>query len=218
MKSDLYFILNPSLGIIKIGIADRVDERHYSLECACGVALDVLGVLKDGSDFERRLHEAFHADRLIGEWFQPSEELYALAVEPERVPEFVANNASRIESGRRECAVELQARRRENYEIRRAEREAALILEVAAAHKVAIRENRSRDRKIAAKAASEEKRRIAEITTEAEHLARSARVGDRLMARELVAAAADRRTDIARLSAQRLRNAAFNGVKHAAVR
>jgi len=116
------------------------------------------------------------------------------------------------------CVELVEGPCQEGIAIRRAERDAKVLAEREAAHASAIREDRNRRRRATLQRTLAEKRRLQEMTLEADRLAHSASVGDRLMARELVAAAAQRRTDLTRLSAQRLRNAAFNGVRHASVR
>lgn len=213
--ADLYFILNPALGIIKIGIATDVDDRRYALECSSGVPLDVLGVLRGGGEFEGALLAAFNADRLIGEWFSPSEDLCRLADDPSLVRAYIDQNAARIKAGRERAAAALQERRREGAERRRAERDEAARAEVVAAHGMAIRENRRRNRRIAKDAAMREAAAAAEMQSKIATYSQSVRVVDRLLARELVAAVNDRKTTLSRISEQRLRNAALAGVRHA---
>jgi hypothetical protein len=86
----LYFIRNPYLDLIKIGIADDVTQRLWSLECACGVPLDLLRVVKAGAPYEPHLHDAFRETRLFGEWFRPTPELLRLIERPVEILEFLA--------------------------------------------------------------------------------------------------------------------------------
>lgn len=74
----LYFILNPALRIVKIGVTRRVVRRQRELEMASGCRLQVLLLVADGGASEARLHEAFAADRVVGEWFKMSRDLRAL--------------------------------------------------------------------------------------------------------------------------------------------
>lgn len=123
--SDLYFILNPSLGIIKIGIAADVKSRLSGLECSCGVPLEVLRVVKGGAELETPLHDIFGASRLMGEWFHPTEELLALAFGAGNVSEYVTANKAAMRAGREAREDELQRRKAAQDEASRAEREAA---------------------------------------------------------------------------------------------
>lgn len=109
-RSDLYFILNPALGIIKIGISVDVRSRRSELEHACGVALTVLRVVPQGEPFEEPLHFAFLPSRLIGEWFAPTDELLALIEGDEPMEAFIARKATDISEHRR--AYEENAARR----------------------------------------------------------------------------------------------------------
>jgi len=82
-------MLNPALGIIKIGVAANVESRRLTLECACGVPLTVLSVVTCGGRYEKQLHWAFRESRLLGEWFSSSPELLELASDPSRLAAFV---------------------------------------------------------------------------------------------------------------------------------
>lgn len=91
----LYFLLNPALGIIKIGIARNVGKRRIALEQACGVPLVVLRVVPGGALFEKDLHNAFAPQRLRGEWFAPSEALLELANGTEPIHMFLMRGGAR---------------------------------------------------------------------------------------------------------------------------
>lgn len=75
----LYFIRNPVLGIIKIGVTDDLEARRRTLERACGVRLEVLRVVSNSLWLEQDLHKAFASSRLLGEWFTATPELLSLA-------------------------------------------------------------------------------------------------------------------------------------------
>lgn len=83
-STTLYFLRNPLTGLIKIGVASDVEQRVRTLECAGGMALEVMGVGADLGRYEKALHGAFAGDRQIGEWFAPSPALLALAASPTR--------------------------------------------------------------------------------------------------------------------------------------
>lgn len=100
-RDDLYFILNPALGIIKIGISNDVEQRRESLEHASGCWLQVLRVVEGAEDYEQDLHDAFWESRLIGEWFEPSPELLGLATTDAPVHEFVAGHRTMIANHRK---------------------------------------------------------------------------------------------------------------------
>ena len=89
VPSHLYFICNPRLDAIKIGVATSVERRLDDLERACGMKLVVLGVLPNGAKYERGIHAAFATDRLVGEWFTASPELNKLARSPYLVPAYL---------------------------------------------------------------------------------------------------------------------------------
>jgi preprotein translocase subunit SecD len=99
--SDLYFILNPSLGIIKIGVSLDVRTRRSELEHACGVPLTVLKIVDQAEEMEEPLHFAFLPSRLIGEWFAPTEELLSLIEGNETVTAFIERKSADIAEHRR---------------------------------------------------------------------------------------------------------------------
>jgi hypothetical protein len=217
-SSHLYFILNPSLGTIKIGVADNVRQRHQGLEHACGVPLDVLGVLEGGAEYEHALHDVFYDTRLLGEWFSPSEELCAITYDPSSVPAFIAERSALIAHNRQRRAaaqaVELQASR----ERRKIERDAQLRATALLAHGMAIREDRQRTRRAARAAARDAALKAEEMAAQIASYSKSPLVVERLLAKELVAAADTRKADFDRIAAQRIRNAAFAGVRRAGAR
>lgn len=70
-----YFIREPLAGAIKIGIAYDVLVRMTTLQAAHPYELKLIGRCAGGVTLERALHAEFAADRLLGEWFLPSEPL-----------------------------------------------------------------------------------------------------------------------------------------------
>ena len=79
---DVYFIQagGPD-GPIKIGISYEVARRLYSLQRSNPLPLKLLATVPGGARLERELHERFAAQRLHGEWFRCSDELFGLALQ-----------------------------------------------------------------------------------------------------------------------------------------
>lgn len=210
---DLYFILNPSLGIIKIGIADSVAARLKNLECACGVPLELMRVVKGGAEHEQNLHLAFDATRLKGEWFAPSAELLALADGTEEVAGFLRRHADAIAAVRARRQGERDAGRSEQATIQAEERARLDTLKKEAKR---IREEqavvrRDRAKKTAARKLKAEEVELARIeAARAEWAARSPEaLKDRVTKGTQVADAHARQEAV---TSQRSRNAALNGV------
>lgn len=209
-RSGLYFILNPYLGIIKIGIANDVDDRKRGLEHACGVPLEILRFVEGAQRCEQDLHLAFGESRLRGEWFSPTEELLMLVDGDESVPAFLARKAEQVaqfvETRRIAREAELEAERRERLEATRAERETlARLAEERLQAEQARAEKVERMRKGRA-----EKAHAAHVAEQAAWLARTpAAILDRVVSAPRQREAEQRRTTIA---AQRARNAALVGV------
>ena len=93
MKLDLYFIANPALGTIKIGVTQNLAARLRSLEHACGVPLELLKLVAGGGHHEFDLHEALAPSRLIGEWFTPTPDLLAIVHDEESIDAFIKRSA-----------------------------------------------------------------------------------------------------------------------------
>lgn len=75
--SHVYFIQQGNSGPIKIGRAVDVVARIQALQTASPEPLTLLGVvIYGGPRMEARLHRMFAADRLLGEWFAPTDYLY----------------------------------------------------------------------------------------------------------------------------------------------
>lgn len=75
-KGHLYFI-GADVGPIKIGCSHNPKARLKDLQTASPYKLRLLAILEDGGHEEAAYHRWFAADRLHGEWFQPSEKLLA---------------------------------------------------------------------------------------------------------------------------------------------
>lgn len=203
--SDLYFILNPALGIVKIGVSANVPDRVASLEHSCGVPLELLRMVKGGANREITLHEIFHASRLKGEWFDPTEELLALALGTEGITEFIARKRDVLDAliaSRRLAGESRQAAREERERERRAE--------LAAKREVERKKEQKRKERERAREEAKEKQRAEELA------AWSARSVDalstRLQSPDANTTATQRRAFVEQ---QRARNAAFNGVRTA---
>lgn len=73
-KSKVYFVRKND-GIIKIGFTKNIPERMKSLEASSGSKIELLTTIDGGIKEESMIHDIFKEDRLIGEWFRPSEKL-----------------------------------------------------------------------------------------------------------------------------------------------
>lgn len=73
----VYFVQAEQLGLIKIGVATRLEKRIRDLACQSPDRLKFLGaaICHEGGTLEPRLHAMFAEDRSHGEWFRPSEAL-----------------------------------------------------------------------------------------------------------------------------------------------
>lgn len=74
----VYFVQSRE-GFVKIGRSRTPEKRFRALRCGNPGAV-LLGVREDLSESD--LHARFASSRESGEWFRPSAELLALAVEP----------------------------------------------------------------------------------------------------------------------------------------
>jgi len=72
-----YLIRHPSTGLLKVGKSVHVERRVRTLSLQGGAEMDLLGTIPNSGDVERSLHAQFRADRVIGEWFNDSEDLRA---------------------------------------------------------------------------------------------------------------------------------------------
>jgi len=72
----LVYYLQRSDDLIKIGYSGNFRARFLALQREHG-ALRILATHRGGSRAEAAMHDRFHADRVMGEWFNPSEALLA---------------------------------------------------------------------------------------------------------------------------------------------
>lgn len=76
-KRMIYFVQDHAKTGIKIGIATDPLRRLFNLQTAHPYPLLPLGSCQGDAALERTLHKEFSEDRLLGEWFRPSERLLA---------------------------------------------------------------------------------------------------------------------------------------------
>ena len=72
----VYFIQAGIGGSIKIGRTKNLKRRLDGFATAHDRKLMVLGLLPDQPGLEQQMHALFHKERLEGEWFRPSLELF----------------------------------------------------------------------------------------------------------------------------------------------
>lgn len=73
--SSVYFVQQGANGPIKIGVSRDVQARLTQLQTSSAHPLQLLVSVAGGSALEADLHKQFEADRLHGEWFEPSAQL-----------------------------------------------------------------------------------------------------------------------------------------------
>ncbi len=71
----VYFMENPTAGLIKIGYSGDIKKRKQAIEQQTGQRLTVLAELPGGRELEKVLHESFSDLRQLGEWFKDSPRL-----------------------------------------------------------------------------------------------------------------------------------------------
>lgn len=82
----IYFITARSLGLVKIGYADKAQERFHTIQSHSPVALILERVREGGPKEECALHTLFADVRERGEWFRITPELDAyMAGLPEHI-------------------------------------------------------------------------------------------------------------------------------------
>ena len=74
--NEVYFVQNTETKKIKIGITKNLKSRLSALQTSTAEKLEVIGTMSGGEPLEKELHERFAADRLSGEWFNDSIEIY----------------------------------------------------------------------------------------------------------------------------------------------
>jgi hypothetical protein len=75
---DVYFVLATASRLVKIGYAKDAWARFSNMQVGSPEELRMLGVIRTylPTELERDLHAHFAADRVRGEWFRFSEELF----------------------------------------------------------------------------------------------------------------------------------------------
>lgn len=88
--SFVYFIQAGYNGPIKIGVARDPAKRLCGLQVANAERLSLLGVLPGGFALEKALHAKLSADRIYGEWFEPTDAVLDIvdSIPDERMEEF----------------------------------------------------------------------------------------------------------------------------------
>jgi hypothetical protein len=74
----VYVIYNPVTQLTKIGMTENINKRKKDLECACGVALELMyhtDYLLCAEKYEMDAHVNLHEFRALGEWFMVTPEL-----------------------------------------------------------------------------------------------------------------------------------------------
>jgi hypothetical protein len=76
-QDTVYFILNQTTGLVKIGRSTNTVMRYASLSTAAAEPLEIIYEIHivDGAPLERELHKRFSHLRQRGEWFQYSVEI-----------------------------------------------------------------------------------------------------------------------------------------------
>jgi hypothetical protein len=74
----IYFVQCTGTRYIKIGYSENPRARLSSLQTGSASELQLLNIIDGNRDKERELHEQFRHLRVKGEWYYPSEEVYAL--------------------------------------------------------------------------------------------------------------------------------------------
>ena len=74
-RQRIYFIKGKESTLIKIGSTDNVKNRLMGMQTGSPEVLEVLATVPFGLIKEKDLHRRFAADRVHGEWFNPSNDL-----------------------------------------------------------------------------------------------------------------------------------------------
>lgn len=78
----IYFIEADIVGLIKIGYAEDVEYRFYSIRMMSPVKLKIISTMEGNRDTEKGLHSYFDHLRVRGEWFKPDAELLSFVKNP----------------------------------------------------------------------------------------------------------------------------------------
>ena len=84
MITSIYFVQSESGGPIKIGFAIDVSRRLRFLQCGSPTRLSVLATAPGDATHESALHRKFRINRVLNEWFSPSDELLDLVASVRR--------------------------------------------------------------------------------------------------------------------------------------
>lgn len=74
---EVYLIQPINGGLVKIGSAESATARLDQVQFMSPVPLHVVATIAGGYAVETELHRRFTADRVRGEWFHPSKQLFA---------------------------------------------------------------------------------------------------------------------------------------------
>lgn len=81
----VYFILNESAGMVKIGFSRNPEKRLTELRTGSAGEIKLLATIEGSLAIERQLHKRFEMHRRNGEWFIYSDEIrsYINALKPQ---------------------------------------------------------------------------------------------------------------------------------------
>jgi hypothetical protein len=85
LECTIYFIRCPMLRAIKIGQAGNPHKRMAEMQVGCPIDLVMYGIFQAPAGTERKLHAQFRGQRIRGEWFKESAELFTF------IDELIAN-------------------------------------------------------------------------------------------------------------------------------
>lgn len=84
-RSWVYFARDRASGFIKIGQSRQVHRRMHTLTASTPQGVDLLGTVPETWCSESTFHTRFRRARVKGEWFEPTDEILAVAAAGERV-------------------------------------------------------------------------------------------------------------------------------------
>lgn len=84
MTGHVYFAADPNGGPIKIGFTTNIENRRVTLQPSHFAPIAILASIPGGLVRERLLHLRFATDRLHGEFFRPSFDLWSFIEEARR--------------------------------------------------------------------------------------------------------------------------------------
>ena len=74
----IYFVTARDLGVVKIGFAQKPQERFHTIQSHSPISLNLERVMVGSIEDEAELHSRFAAHRMRGEWFSLAPEIEAL--------------------------------------------------------------------------------------------------------------------------------------------